>query len=117
MIVMTIIAILGGIAVPMYRAHVRYTKETVLRADLRQMREGIDQYTADKKKPPQSLNDLVEAGYLREVPVDPFTYSKATWQAVVDASNASVDETVRGVVNVHSGSGEVSSEEKAYSAW
>src|SRR5688500_7539986 len=63
MIVITIIAILGAIAIPMYKAVVLNAKETVLKDNLRTLRKVVDQYTADKKKAPQTLQDLVDAGY------------------------------------------------------
>ena len=114
MIVITIIAILGGIAISMYRAHVRYTKETALRSDLRSLREVIDQYTADKKKEPQALKDLVEAGYLREIPIDPITNSNLTWQVTMDTTG---EQEGGGIINVHSGSNAISQQAGAYSSW
>src|SRR5947209_7280058 len=69
------------------------TKETTLRDDLRQLRNLIDQYTADKKKAPQSLQDLVDAGYLRTLPIDTFTMSNTTWEAVTNTSVAAPDQT------------------------
>src|ERR1043166_1677017 len=86
MIVITIIAILASIAIPIYKAVVLNAKETVLRDNLREMRRIIDQYTADKKKAPSSLQDLVDAGYFRDLPVDPMTNSNSTWQPVNDTS-------------------------------
>ena len=88
MIVITIIAILGAIAIPMYRSVVLQAKETVLKDNLRELRKVIDQYTADKKKAPQSLQDLVSAGYFRQLPADPITASNQTWEAVTDTSVA-----------------------------
>src|SRR5437870_13646968 len=82
MIVITIIAILGAITIPMYKAVVLNAKETVLKDNLREMRRVIDQYTADKKKAPLSLQDLVDAGYFRQLPLDPITNSNSTWEAV-----------------------------------
>src|SRR3989304_562655 len=70
-IVMAIIAILVSISVPMYQGILLRTRETVLRDNVRTLRNLIDQYTADKKKAPQALQNLVESGYLREVPEDP----------------------------------------------
>src|SRR5439155_2184151 len=86
MIVITIIAILGAIAIPMYRSVVVSAKETVLKDNLREIRRVIDQYTADKRKSPKSLQDLVDAGYFRELPQDPITGSNNTWEAVSDTS-------------------------------
>src|SRR3569832_883254 len=81
MIVISIILILISIAVPVYNQSIVRSKEAVLRQDLFAMRSVIDQYTMDKGKAPQSLEDLVQAGYLREIPVDPFTNARDTWQA------------------------------------
>src|SRR5215472_13136631 len=86
MIVLTIIAILATIAIPMYQAVVLRSKETVLKNNLHELGTTIDQYTADKKKAPQSLQDLVDAGYYRQIPVDPITNSKDTWETVTDTS-------------------------------
>ena len=118
MIVITIIAILGAIAIPMYRATVLSAKETVLKDNLREMRKVIDQYTADKKKAPKSLQDLVDAGYFRELPLDPITNSNSTWEPATDTSVASADQTESGITDVHSGSSAVSpSEGTAYNTW
>src|SRR5882672_405033 len=117
MIVITIIAILGAVAIPMYRAVVLNAKETVLKDNLREMRRVIDQYTADKKKSPQSLQDLVDAGYFRQLPVDPITSSNSTWQPVNDTSIAAPDQTDSGIVDVHSGSTAPSSLGTPYNTW
>src|SRR5436309_15285095 len=117
MIVITIIAILASIAIPMYRAVILNAKETVLKDNLREMRRIIDQYTADKKKAPVALQDLVDAGYFRQLPVDPMTNSNSTWEAVMDTSIASPDQTQSGIVNVHSGSSAISSEGTPYNTW
>jgi len=117
MIVVTVIAILASIAIPMYRAVVANAKETVLKDNLREMRRVIDQYTADKKQAPTSLQDLVDAGYFRQLPVDPMTNSNSTWQGVSDTSVASPDQTESGIVDVHSGSPAISSEGTPYNTW
>jgi len=117
MIVITIIAILGAIAIPMYKAVVLHAKETVLKDNLREMRRVIDQYTADKQKAPQSLQDLVDAGYFRELPTDPLTNSNSTWQTASDTTVSSPEQTESGIIDVHSGSSGVSSEGTPYSTW
>ena len=81
MIVMTIIAILVAIAIPMYQQVLVRSKETVLLDNQRAINEVIDQYTADKGKMPQSVNDLVGAKYLQEVPMDPIT-EQQEWEEV-----------------------------------
>ena len=117
MIVITIIAILAAIAIPIYKAVVLSTKETVLKDNLRTLRKVIDQYTADKKKAPQSLQDLVDAGYFRELPVDPITKSNSTWETVADTAVASPEQTETGISDVHSGSTSVSTEGTPYNTW
>jgi general secretion pathway protein G len=117
MIVITIIAILGAIAIPMYKAVVLNAKETVLRDNLRELRRIIDQYTADKKKAPLSLQDLVDGGYFRQLPTDPITNTNSSWETVTDTSIASPDQTETGVVDVRSGSSAISSDGTPYNTW
>lgn len=117
MIVITIIAILASISIPMYRAVVLQAKETVLKDNLRELRRVIDQYTADKKKAPKTLQDLVDAGYFRQLPEDPITGSKETWEPVMDTAISSPDQTDTGIVDVHSGSAAISSEGTPYNSW
>ncbi len=117
MIVIMIIAILAAIAIPMYKSVVLNAKETVLKDNLRELRKVIDQYSADKKKAPQTLQDLVDAKYFRELPIDPITDSNTTWEPVADASIASPDQTESGIVDVHSGSAAISSEGTPYNTW
>jgi len=116
-IVMTIIAILATLAVPYFAGAIKHAREAVLREDLQTMRMAIDSYTMDKQKAPQSLDDLVQEGYLRAIPEDPMTHSKDTW--VTDTSDAmySIDETESGINDVHSGSDEDGSDGQPYSAW
>ena len=79
MVVMLIISVLAAIAIPAYIASLRNAREAVLKEDLHVMRQAIDSYTMDKEKGPQSLDDLVQAGYLKEIPTDPMTHSSSTW--------------------------------------
>jgi general secretion pathway protein G len=115
MIVISIIIILAAIALPQYQRTIMHTREAVLRDDLFKMRTLIDQFAADKGRLPQSLDELVTSGYMREVPVDPFTGSKDTWQPV-PGEDPNLDGG-SGIVGVHSGSTEVSSEGTPYSEW
>ncbi|HKW75678.1 MAG TPA: prepilin-type N-terminal cleavage/methylation domain-containing protein [Terriglobales bacterium] len=116
-IVVAIISILVSIAVPVYQQHLLHAKEAVLKEDLYSMRNAIDQYSQDKGKAPQDLNDLVTAGYLRILPKDPFTNSNSSWQPVQEDVLTSVDQTEPGISDVHSGSNSTSSEGTAYSTW
>jgi len=117
MIVMLIIGVLMTIAIPNYTASVKAAKESVLKEDLHVMRGAIDSYTMDKQKAPQSLQDLVEAGYLRVIPIDPMTRQADTW--VPDQSDAmhSLDQTEPGIDDVHSGDQEAGSDGQPYSTW
>jgi len=117
MIVMAIIGILLLIAVPRYKTTVLLAREAVLREDLHVLRAAIDSYTMDKQKAPQSLDDLVQEGYLKKIPEDPITHSDTTW--VTDTSDAmhSLDQTDPGVDDVHSGSTENGSDGQPYSTW
>src|SRR5258708_32713415 len=101
MIVVTIVLILIGMAVANYTKIVRYTREAVLKYDLRTMREMIDHYTVDKETAPQSLEDLRSAGYLREVPVDPMTRSRE-WEQKYDSFVLVSDQASTGIVDVSS---------------
>jgi general secretion pathway protein G len=117
LIVMAIIGVLMMVAVPRFESAIRMAREAALKEDLHVMREAIDSYTMDKQKAPQSLQDLIQDGYLREVPVDPFTRTRDTW--VTDTGDAmhSLDQTDTGVDDVHSGSQETGSDGQPYSGW
>lgn len=116
MIVISVVLILMGIAIPNYRTSVLRARESVLRGNLYAMRNMIDQYTLDKQKAPQSLEDLVSAGYLKYIPTDPIT--KGTeWNVVSEDTLMAVDQQEPGIVDVHSTSSETSTEGTPYSEW
>jgi general secretion pathway protein G len=117
MVVISIVVILMSVAIPRYQASILRARETVLRDDLYTLRSVIDQYTLDKQKAPQSLQDVVDANYLKQLPKDPFTNSRDTWVPVTDDSIMSPDQSQPGIVDVHSGSDQNSSEGTAYSTW
>jgi len=117
MVVISIVVILMSIAIPRYEASIQHARETVLKEDLFTMRSVIDQYTLDKQKAPQSLQELVDAGYMKQIPKDPFTNSRETWVPVTDDTIMTPDQTQPGIVDVHSGSDATSSEGTAYSSW
>jgi general secretion pathway protein G len=116
-IVISIMAILVSVSIPAYQVHLAHSREAVLRQDLFTLRSVIDQYTLDKQKAPQSLEDLVSGGYLRAVPMDPITRSNTTWVTVSEDSLMAVDQQSPGIVDVHSGSEEISAEGSPYSSW
>jgi general secretion pathway protein G len=117
MVVMLIIAILAAIAIPAYTASIRAAKEAVLKEDLHVLRDAIDAYTNDKNKAPQSLDDLVSAGYLKVIPKDPMTASNSTWVPSMDDTLQSVDQTDPGMTDVHSGSDQAGSDGEPYNTW
>ena len=116
MIVMAITAILLAMAVPMYQKSVVRSKESVLRQNLFTLRTVIDEYTYDKAKAPQSLQDLVSEGYLRQVPVDPMT-AQADWTTIMEDAVSSVNQTEPGIFDVRSKSDKKSLEGTPYNEW
>lgn len=118
MIVMAIIMVLAVVAVPSYVAAMRSAREAVLKEDLHVLRNAIDSFTADKQKAPQSLDDLVQEGYLKQIPEDPMTHSKESWVTDKSDSLSSVDQTDSGGIDdVHSGSQEQGSNGQPYNTW
>lgn len=117
MIVMAIISILASIAVPIANTAILRAKESVLKGNLHALRVVIDQYTADKLKAPQTLQDIVSAGYLRQIPKDPITNSADSWEIVMGDTNLTPDQTETGIIDVHSGSNALSTEGTAYNTW
>ncbi len=115
MIVISIIIILAAIALPQYQKTIMHTRETVLRDNLFKMRSLIDQFAADKGRLPQSIDELVSEGYMREVPVDPITGQK-DWAPTLGEDPNSPDGG-QGLTDVHSSSADTSSEGTAYSEW
>ncbi|QHN03716.1 prepilin-type N-terminal cleavage/methylation domain-containing protein [Granulicella sp. WH15] len=117
MIVMTIIALLSAIAIPSFTHNVKVAREAVLREDLHTLRGAIDSYTYDKQKAPQSLDDLVQAGYLKAMPVDPITHRNDTWQTSQTDTLMSIDQTQPGIDDVHSGAQDISTDGSSYNSW
>jgi general secretion pathway protein G len=116
MIVISILLILLAISIPAYNQSILRAKESVLKQDLFQLRSLISQYTLDKQKAPQALEDLVTAGYLKQLPVDPTT-GKADWEPVQEDVTLSVDQQDPGIDDVHSASTQISSDGTAYNTW
>ena len=119
MIVISIFLILVSIAVPQYRMALVRARESVLQQNLFDLRKLIGEYTLDKQKPPQSLDDLVQAGYLKMLPKDPMT-SEANWvpHQIDDDTITSPDaQDQGGIDDVHSASGQISTRGDPYSDW
>jgi general secretion pathway protein G len=119
MIVVSILLILISIAVPQYRSSVKRARESVLRQDLFTMRSVISQYTLDKQKMPQSGDDLVQAGYLKQIPTDPITsQSNWNWHTADEGTIMSPDEQDQGGVDdVYSSSNDIGTDGVAYSQY
>jgi general secretion pathway protein G len=116
LVVISMILILLSIALPMYNNSIIRARETTLRHNLATINKCIDQYTLDKQKAPQALDDLVSAGYLKKIP-DDITGSRDTWQCDQEDSLKSIDQTQPGIVGCHSGSDQTSIDGTAYSSW
>jgi general secretion pathway protein G len=117
MIVMTIIGLLAAIAIPSYLKSITKAKEAVLKEDLHTMRTAIDSYTVDKEKAPQALDDLVQAGYLKSVPIDPITSRNDTWITGQSDTLTDINETQGGLDDVHSGAQSLASDGTSYNTW
>jgi general secretion pathway protein G len=116
MIVISIMAILLSIAIPSFKNQILRARESVLKQNLDTLRKTIDSYTYDKRKAPQSLDDLISAGYLKKIPVDPIT-NQADWEVVTEDTMASIDQTEPGINDVHSASQLQSTEGTPYNTW
>lgn len=110
MTVVVIAGILATLAEPSFQGAVNKAREAALRQNLFTIRDTIDQYKADRGKYPQNLMELKSAGYLKRIPVDPFTRSESTWQEMLDQSEG-------GVFDIHSGSQLVGKDGTAYNTW
>ena len=116
MIVIIIMGILLSIAIPIYSQSIMRARESVLRNDLAELNKLVQQYTLDKQKAPQSLEDLVSAGYIHQVPKDPMT-GEANWEAPQCEVLESIDQQDPGICDVHSSSTAMSTEGTAYNTW
>jgi general secretion pathway protein G len=116
MIVISIILILVSVALPAYNQSILRARESVLRQNLFTLRSVISQYTLDKQKAPQSLDDLVQGGYIKILPKDPMT-NESNWEVVQEDTLLSVDQQDPGIGDVHSASNAASTDGTAYSSW
>lgn len=115
-IVMAIIAILLGIAIPTYSRSLLAARERALRSDLTLLRGAIWNYTRDKQRGPQSLDDLRAAGYIDKIPDDPMTH-EPNWEVIQEEVLISIDEQEPGITDVHSASDAIAMDGTTYSSW
>jgi general secretion pathway protein G len=116
MVVITIIVILITMAIPIYNNTIRRSKESVLKNNLFTLRTVIDNYTYDKQKAPQSLQDLVSEGYLRDIPIDPMTGTN-NWRTIMEQAGQSVSQSEPGIFDVKSGSDKTGLDGTPYAEW
>lgn len=117
MVVMAIISVLLAIALPIYQKSVIRAKESVLRNNLFTLRTMIDEYSVDKQQAPQSLQDLVSEGYLRQIPQDPMTGNDQSWKVTMEDTPIAGSNATPGIFDVHSGSDKTSLEGTPYADW
>ena len=117
MIVMAIIVILIAVAVPFYQKALTRAKESVLHNNLFAMRSAIDEYSFDKQKAPQSLQDLVRDGYLHDVPRDPITQKNDSWKIIMEDAGQAVSSSEPGIFDIRSGSDKIGLDGTHYSEW
>jgi general secretion pathway protein G len=117
LVVMFIIGVLLSIAVPVYQKSIIRSKETVLHHNLNAIRNMIDEYTVDKQKAPESLQELVSEGYLRQIPLDPMTNSADTWKTVMEDTPVGGSSSSPGLFDVHSGSDKKALDGTNYADW
>jgi general secretion pathway protein G len=117
MIVMAVIAVLMAVALPIYNRSIIRSKESVLKNNLFTLRTVIDEYTYDKQKAPQTLQDLVSDGYLRQVPIDPITGNSDSWKLIMEDASNTVNQNMPGIFDVRSGADATSLEGTPYSEW
>ena len=117
MVVMAIVLVILSVAVPLYNKSVIRARETVLHQNLATMRAVIDEYTYDKQKAPQNLEDIVREGYLRQVPMDPMVGNNTSWKIIMEEAAASVSQAEPGIFDVRSSSEKISLEGTKYSEW
>jgi general secretion pathway protein G len=117
MVVMAIISILIAISLPIYQKSMIRARESVLRSNLFTLRNVIDEYTVDKEQAPETLQDLVSGGYLRQIPQDPMTNSDQTWRITMEDAAVGGSNATPGIFDVHSGSDKTSLEGTPYADW
>lgn len=117
LVVMSLIVILGTVALPQYKHSVLYAREAVLKEDLFRMRDAINQFYADKGHYPESLDALVTEGYVRKIPVDPMTNGSDTWQTIAAEPDPGNPSAAPGAYDLLSGSDRTALDGTKYSEW
>jgi general secretion pathway protein G len=117
LVVLAMISILATLAMAQYRNGVTHARESVLKSDLFNLRDAIDQYYADKGQYPTTLDALVTDGYIRKIPVDPITNAADSWQTVPSEPDPNNPTASVGVYDVKSGSDQTALDGTPYNSW
>jgi general secretion pathway protein G len=117
MVSMAIVLVVISVAVPLYQKSVIRARESVLRQNLFSLRTVIDEYTYDKQKAPQQLEDLVREGYLRQMPLDPIVGNNTSWKIIMEDASGAASQSEPGIFDVRSSSEKTSLEGTPYSEW
>jgi general secretion pathway protein G len=117
MVSMAIVLVVISVAVPLYQKSVIRARESVLRQNLFSLRTVIDEYTYDKQKAPQQLEDLVREGYLRQLPLDPIVGNNTSWKIIMEDASGAASQSEPGIFDVRSSSEKTSLEGTPYSEW
>ena len=117
LVVTALVVVLASLALVGYQNSLVRAREAVLKEDLFRLRDAIDQYYADKNKWPSSLEDLVSDGYVREIPEDPITNSKESWQTVPAEADPANPSAEPGIFDVKSGSDRMALDGSPYADW
>ena len=115
LIVISMMLIMLSFAIPMYKQSIVKARETALKDDLFTLRRTIDEFTYDRKRAPQSLDELVQTGYLKRIPPDPIT-NESNWDPIMETDVFSEGVEI-GIADIHSSSNQISTESTAYSTW
>jgi len=117
MVVAIIIVILITMAIPIYQKQVIRSREAVLKSNLFTLRVSINQYMFDRQMAPQALNNLVDGGFLTQVPIDPITGVNNTWKTVQEDGANGMNPGAAGIFDVHSGSNKIALDGTRYADW
>lgn len=117
LVVMTVIALLASVGIVGYRHSLKVSKEAVLKENLFQLNHALEQHKADRGRYPNSISQLKDRYYLREIPRDPFTGSRDTWRTEMEASEGESQDSEPGIIRIRSGSDELDLNNIPYGEW
>jgi general secretion pathway protein G len=116
LVVLAVIAILAAMVAPNYLDRVGQAREVALRHDLAGLRTAIDQFYRDKGRYPNTLSELVDARYVRDIPEDPLTERRDTWVVVAPGRGQAAAPAGK-VFDIKSGATGQAADGTAYASW